>query len=174
MRRLTVINAPSMVHLLQSEIHRNDESRYDHRLHGVLLVALGHSCSESAEILGHTVTTIENWVNRFNNGGFNSLRDEPHTGRPPALSAAQMKEIRKDITEDPKKLGYDQNLWDGKLLSHHILSQYNVTLSVRQCQRLFQKLEFRQRKPRPISSKADLEKQEDFKKTTSENSKREI
>ena len=174
MRRLNVINAHSRVNLIQNEIHRNDESRYDHRLHGVLLVALGYSCSESAKILGHTVTTIENWVNHFNNGGFNSLRDEPHTGRPPALSVVQMDEIRKDIAKDPKKLGYDQNLWDGKLLSHHILSRYGVTLSIRQCQRLFHKLEFRQRKPRPISSKADLEKQESFKKTTSENSKREI
>jgi len=169
-----VINAPSMVNLLQNEIHRNDESRYDHRLHGVLLVALGYSCSESAKILGHTVTTIENWVNRFNNGGFNSLRDEPHTGRPPALSVQQMNEIHKDIAEDPKKLGHDQNLWDGKLLSHHIFLRYGVTLSVRQCQRIFHKLEFRQRKPRPISSKVDLEKQECFKKTKSEDTKREI
>lgn len=174
MRRLTVINAPSMVNLLQNEIHRNDESRYDHRLHGVLLVALGYSCSESAKILGHTVTTVENWVNRFNNGGFISLRDEPHTGRPPALSVAQMDEIRKEVAEDPKKLGYDQNLWDGKLLSHHILFQYGISLSVRQCQRIFHKLDFRQRKPRPISSKADKEKQDCFKKTTSEDSKREI
>nr|WP_319537589.1 winged helix-turn-helix domain-containing protein [uncultured Methanospirillum sp.] len=174
MRRLTVINAQSMVNLLQNEIHRNDESRYDHRLHGVLLVALGYSCSESAKMLGHTVTTIENWVNRFNKGGFNSLRDEIHTGRPPSLSEPQLNDIRKDIAQDPKNLGYDQNLWDGKLLSHHILLQYGITLSVRQCQRLFHKMEFRQRKPRPISSKVDKKKQECFKKTTSEDSKREI
>jgi transposase len=159
-----------MVNLLQSEIHRNDESRYDHRLHAVLLVASGYSCSESAKILGHTVTTIENWVNRFNKGGFNSLRDEPHTGRPPALSQVQMNEIRIDIADDPKRLGYDQNLWDGKLLSHHIFFRYGVTLSVRQCQRLFHKMEFRQRKPRLISSTVDKAKQESFKKTTPENS----
>jgi len=91
-----------VVNLLQCEIYRNDESRYDHRLYGVLLVVLGYSCSESAKILGHTVTTIENWVNRFINGGFNSLSDEPHTGRPPALSLSPMNEIRKDIAEDPK------------------------------------------------------------------------
>ena len=83
MRKLTVVNAPTMAILIQSEIQRNDDSRYDHRLHGVLLVALGHSCSETANILGHTVTTIENWVNRFNKGSFASLRDEPRTGRPP-------------------------------------------------------------------------------------------
>ncbi|WP_319579939.1 helix-turn-helix domain-containing protein [uncultured Methanospirillum sp.] len=115
-----------MVTLLQNEIHRNDDSKYDHRLHGVLLVALGYSCSESAKILGHTVTTIENWVNRFNEGGFKSLRDEPHTGRSPSLSFDQMKEIRETIVEDPKLLGYNQNLWDGKFMSHHILKKYGI------------------------------------------------
>jgi transposase len=170
MRKLTVVNAPTMAILLQNEIHRNDESKYDHRLHGVLLVALGHSCSETAKILGHTVTTIENWVNRFNRGGFNSLRDELHTGRPSTLSFEQMKDIREAISQDPMKLGYNQNLWDGKLLSHHILVKFGITLSVRQCQRLFHKLDFRQRKPRPVSSKVDSAKQDTFKKTNSENS----
>jgi len=74
-RKLTVVNAPTMVILLQNEIHRNDNSRYDHRLHGVLLVALGHSCSETTNIFGHTVTTIENWVNQFNKGSFAALID---------------------------------------------------------------------------------------------------
>lgn len=170
MRKLTVVNAPTMAILLQNEIHRNDESKYDHRLHGVLLVALGHSCSDTAKILGHTVTTIENWVNRFNSGGFSSLRDEPHTGRPSSLSFEQMSEIREAISQDPMKLGYNQNLWDGKLLSHHILVKFGITLSIRQCQRLFHKLDFRQRKPRPVSSKVDLLKQDSFKKTDSENS----
>lgn len=174
MRKLTVVNAPTMAILLQNEINRNDDSKYDHRLHGVLLVALGYSCSETAKILGHTVTTIENWVNRFNSGGFNSLRDEPHTGRPSTLSVEQMKEIRESITKDPKLSGYNQNLWDGKLLSHHISIQFGIILSVRQCQRLFHKLEFRQRKPRPMSSKADLLKQDCFKKTIPKDSKREI
>ena len=83
---------------------------------------------------------------------------------PPSLSDDQMKEIRKALSKDPKSVGYNQNLWDGKLLSHHISVQFGILLSVRQCQRLFQKLEFRQRKPRPMSSKADPVKQDLFKK----------
>lgn len=165
MERLKIRDAAIMEDLIREEIHRNDESKYDHRLHGILLVARGHTCSNVADLLGHTVKTIENWVNRFNEGGFNSLKDEPHTGRPPNLSKAQLSEIDRDIRLDPQTLGYNQNLWDGKLLSHHILSKFGVPLSVRQCQRLFHILGFRQRKPRPISSKCDLDKQDDFKKT---------
>jgi len=165
MQRLKVINAPTMVILLQNEIQRHEESKYDHRLHGVLLVAKGYSCSNVGEMLGHNVKTIENWVNRFNKGGFKALMDEPHTGRPPILSSDQMAKIGEDIKGEPNLLGYCQNLWDGKLLSYHILCKFGISLSVRQCQRLFHKLDYRQRKPRTISSKSDPEKQALFKKT---------
>ena len=90
--------------------------------------------------------------------------DEPHTGRPPTLSKNQLSEIDKDIRLDPQSSGYNQNLWNGKLLSHHIFNKFEVHLSVRQCQRLFHNLGFRQRKPRPISSRCDPSKQEDLKK----------
>ena len=39
MRPLQVTDAETMVLGLQDEIRRSEESRYDHRLHGVLLVA---------------------------------------------------------------------------------------------------------------------------------------
>ena len=59
--------------------------------------------------------------------------DEPHTGRPPTLSKNQLSEIDMDIRLDPQSLGYSQNLWNGKLLSHHIFNKFEVHLSVRQC-----------------------------------------
>ena len=165
MRRLEVINAPRVAYIFQLEIERSDESRYDHRLHGVLLVAQGLSCSKVADLLGHTTKTIENWVNNFNSDGFAALRDEKRTGRPSKITANLLEQINDEIRLDPHDLGYNQNLWDGKLLSHHIKIKYGISISVRQCQRLFHKLDFRRRIPRPISSKSDPTKQEAFKKT---------
>jgi len=164
MKRLEINNAKTMAYLFQLEIERSEDSRYDHRLHGVLLVAQGLTCSEVARLLGHTSKTIENWVNRFNSDGFNALRDEKRSGRPSKLSLELVDKINNDIRIDPQNLGYNQNLWDGKLLSHHIKMKYGISLSVRQCQRLFHKLGFRQRIPRPMSSKSDPIKQEEFKK----------
>jgi hypothetical protein len=40
-----------------------------------------------------------------------------------------------------------------------------VDLGVRQCQRLFHHLGFRQRKPRPLIAKSDPEAQRKYKKT---------
>lgn len=164
MKKLQIPNASTQSYIIQAELQKSDDSRYYHRLHGVLLVAKGFSCSVVACTFGHTVKTIENWVNRFNLGSYDALRDEKHTGRPSKLSDAQFEEIAKDIRINPLNLGYNQSLWDGKLLSYHIEKKFNITLSVRQCQRMFHKFDFRLIKPRPKSSKGDPKKQIEFKK----------
>lgn len=50
---------------LHQEIYRSEESRYDHRLHGVLLVAQGMTSSEVARLLGDAPRSVEYWVHRF-------------------------------------------------------------------------------------------------------------
>ena len=54
-----------MVLGLQDEIRRSEESRYDHRLHGVLLVAQGMTCREAGKLLGDAPRTVEYWVHEF-------------------------------------------------------------------------------------------------------------
>jgi transposase len=54
---------------LQQEIKRSEESRYDHRLHGVLLVAQGLTCPEVARLLGDAPRSVENWVHHFDQQG---------------------------------------------------------------------------------------------------------
>jgi hypothetical protein len=52
MKPLAVSDAETMRLALQDEIRRSEASRYDHRLHGVLLVAQGMNCWEVARLLG--------------------------------------------------------------------------------------------------------------------------
>ncbi len=58
------------------------------------------------------------------------------------------------------------NLWDGKSLAQFLQQRCGVELGVRQCQRLFRKLEFRLRKPRPEIARADPERQRLHKKNS--------
>ena len=51
-RALTIADSANIILGLQDEIRRSEESRYDHRLHGVLLVAQGMTCPEVAALLG--------------------------------------------------------------------------------------------------------------------------
>jgi transposase len=92
--------------------------------------------------------------------------DGNHPGRPTRLSANDLADLRKDISRNPRELGYDQNLWDGLLLSHHLIQKYSISLGIRQCQRLFHQLGFSLQRPRRKASEADGPRQEAFKKTT--------
>lgn len=150
---------------LQQEIRRSDESRYDHRLHGVLLVCQGLSCHHVGEWLGEDPTTVQRWVHRFERSGFSGLVEGERSGRPCRLDGAVIKKVEEELRKNPRELGHEQNLWDGKLLAHHLDQVHGVKLGVRQCQRLFRNLGFRRRKPRPLIAQADPAAQAAFKKT---------
>ena len=62
-------------------------------------------------------------------------------------------------------MGLKTNLWDGKTLSAFIQERYEVPVGVRQCQRLFRRLGFRLRKPRPVIARADAQRKRRTKKT---------
>jgi transposase len=163
MRALT-INDPDVILGLQDEIRRSEEARYDHRLHGILLVAQGMTSPEVAKLLGDAPRTVQYWVKRFEHHGLAGLTDKERPGRPSFLSEPQVKEIDRVLRQAPRVQGLGENLWDGKALSAFIQKRYRVQLGIRQCQRLFRQLGFRLRKPRPSIAHADLILQKQHKK----------
>jgi len=165
MKRLTVTDASTIVLGLQDEIRRSEESRYDHRLHGVLLVAQGLSCPEVGRLLGDSPRTVEYWVGRFEDRGLAGLVEGERSGRPRRLSDGQLAEIDSVLRQTPESVGISSGIWDGKGLAAFIKMRYGVVLGVRQCQYIFKSLGFRRRKPRPLIARADPELQETYKKT---------
>lgn len=159
MKPLRISDAETVILGLQDEIRRSDEARYDHRLHGVLLVAQGMTCPEVSLLLGDAPRTVENWVRRFEEEGLAGLTEAERPGRPARLSEAQLEAIQVALRRSPRELGLSVNLWDGKTLSAFIEREWGIVLGVRQCQRLVRRLGFRLRKPRPKLAKADPEEQ---------------
>jgi len=151
---------------LQQEIQRSEEARYDHRLHGVLLVAQGLTCPEVADLLGDAPRSVEYWVHRYQEKGLAGLKEGERTGRPRRLNEKQIKQINRVLRANPSDAGMGVNLWDGKTLSAWIEKTYNLQMGVRQCQRLFRQLDFRLRKPRPLLAKADPKRQKAHKKNS--------
>ncbi len=166
MKPLTIADASNIALGLQDEIRRSDESRYDHRLHAVLLVAQGMRCPEVARLLGDATRTVEYWVRRFEQKGLAGLVEGDRPGRPRRLNAEQIEEINTVLRQTPREVGLTGTLWDGKTLSAFITRRYEIVVGVRQCQRLFRQLGFRQRKPRPMIAKADPERQAAHKKNS--------
>ena len=156
MRKLEIADADVMRIAIQQEIQRSEESRYDHRLHGLLLVTGGQSCGQVAELFGEDRRTVQRWVKTLEQRGLDGLREGQRPGRPRSL--------QRDLRKGPDAFGLTGHLWDGKLPSEHLRRHYDVRLGVRQCQRLFSQMGFRFRKPRPQVAQSDPKKVEAFKK----------
>jgi transposase len=166
MRALTIADGSTIILGLQDEIRRSAESRYDHRLHGVLLVAQGMSCCQVAALLGDAPRTVEYWVHRFEDKGLAGLQEGQRSGRPSRLHPQQVAEIQTALRRRPADFGLSGNLWDGKTLGAYIAQKYSVTLGARQCRRFFRQWKFRLVKPRPRIARADPARQAEHKKNS--------
>lgn len=164
MEKLHISDAESVIFALQDEIRRSEDSRYDHRLHAILLVAQGMSGREVARVLGDSPRTIAYWVSRFEEKGLAGLVDGKRSGRPRRLSEAQLDEISAALRKPPSDFDLQGGFWDGKTLSAFIKNKWGVELRVRQCQNLFRQLGFRLRKPRSMIAHGDEEKRRVYKK----------
>jgi transposase len=165
MHKLQIEDAEVMRVAIQQEISRSEESRYDHRLHGLLLVTSGQSCREVARLFGEDASTVQRWVRRFERDGLEGLRDGERPGRPRMIDARRWRKLAVELRATPREFGLEASLWDGPLLSEHLRRRYGIELGVRQCQRLFRQMGFRLRKPRPQVAQSDPIKVATVKKT---------
>ena len=114
MKALKISDSEAMVMALQDEIRRSEQSRYDHRLHGVLLVAQGMTCPQVAALLGDAARTVEYWVRGFERDGLAALVENERSGRRARLDDAQLEIVAAVLRETPEAVGLAGNLWDGK------------------------------------------------------------
>jgi len=168
MKRLVVEHSEEVKLAIQSYFERNTESRFIHRLHGILLFINNEkaSCDSIGSLFGNSPRSISNWVRILNKSGdLESLRDKKRSGRPSRLHSEQKAALKKVLQRPPEENGMTANIWDGKTLSAYIERRYGIILKVRACQNLFHELGFSLKRARPKVSKGDEKKKEEVKKT---------
>lgn len=129
----------------------HDDTRYYFRVFSVNFVLNGMSAADVAEIAGVSRPTVSEWVKAVDEQGFEALKAVKQTGRPPRLSKAQKAEIDTVLQNEPAKYGY--KVWVSPTLSAFIKKKYDIELSTRQCQRLFQELGYSKIRPQTFPSK---------------------
>ena len=145
MKQLEIPDADAMRMAILYEVRRSPESRYDHRLHGLLLVASGQSCTAVAETFGESPRTVQRWIRAFQRHGLDALREGARPGRPPLLDAQTWSSLVIDVQGSPAAFGQREGPWDGKTLAEHLQKYYHIVLGVRQCQRLLLRMKAQQR-----------------------------
>jgi transposase len=163
MRKLHIANPDGLRTAIQQEIGHSADARYYHRLHGLLLLAAGYSCSEVARFFGEDDTTVQRWVHRFERGGLRALRESFRPGRPRFLDPEQWCQLEVDLRQSPLDFGFTAASWDGSSLSEHLRRRFAVLMGVRQCQRILRQIGWRAREPgkrvsakRPDADRGDI------------------
>jgi transposase len=172
MKRLVIQNSEGIRDKIQSYFNGNEEAKFIHRLHGILLFSEkeDESCDSIGALFGNSPRTISNWIKRINEtGDIESLRCKAKSGRPPRLLEAQKQELKEVLQESPEKHGISINIWDGKSLSAYIDMRYGIVMKTRTCQRLFHQLGFSLKRARPVVARADEDKKVESKKTPRKN-----
>ena len=124
----------------------------------------GDSIRKIADDFGSTYSTIRDWLVRAKDG-LGRLHDTKRLGPSRRLSAEQLAEIREDLLAGPRELGFETDMWTGKILVEHIRRKYEITFVPRTMQTLMHEMGFRHVKPRPRHPKAaSNEEKKAFKK----------
>ena len=82
MKKTPLLDAEDSIFILQDEIRRTHEVRYDHRLHAMLLVTQGLSSHKVSLLLGDSQRTLAYWIRQFNEEGLAGLAEAERPGRP--------------------------------------------------------------------------------------------
>lgn len=168
MQKLKIQNKEQIREQIHLYLHKNEEARFIHRLHGVLLLIDNeqNNCTTVGSLFKNSPRSLSNWVYKINNSNnIEILRDRPKPGKKPRLTDDQMEKIKVAIQKHPEEVGISANIWDGKVLSFYIQKEFGVILLVRQCQRLFKKLGFSLKRARPVVAKGNPQLKEESKKT---------
>ena len=149
----------------RSIVSESADNKFVHRVSMVNLMLSGFSAKELAKYCGESERTLQSWLKKVDEQGWEKLISKKQTGRPSRLSNQQVEEIRIAVQANPEQSGY--NVWDGPTLSDYIKNQYGIEYGVRASQYLLHRMVYSLIRPQvyPSLEQPDDEAREAFKKT---------
>lgn len=121
----------------------------------VNLIFGGISPKELSTYCSETERTLQLWVKKVDECGWESLLAVKQTGRPKVLTDQQISEIKEAVQRPPKESGY--LVWDGPTLSNYIKTRYDIAYGVRACQKLLHEMGFSLVRPQTYPSLKNLD-----------------
>ena len=133
------LDRKNIIAAIQDEISHFPKARYYHRLHVALYALKTGSCYKAASVYGHSTQSVYNWLHRLETDGLSGLQKSARQGRSLRLEPMQEITLHMNLSCSPRKFGYAQDVWTGKLLSHYLKNNYSVSLHTRQCQNILKR-----------------------------------
>jgi transposase len=154
MKRISIKQSEKLLRQIEDYFDSTDELKFAAKLQGVLLLLRdeNNNCSQVARQLGKTPQTIAGWARKLNQGkggNIEVLRDKIKPGRNTRLSKDRIKFIKDVLRQKPTHFGMTSTKWDGSTLSVYLHQSLGITLQIRQCQRILQRLGYANKRGRP-------------------------
>lgn len=130
------------------QLSRREVGRVSERIRMVLLSSRGYTVPQIAAIFECDEATVRSWIERFEAGGVEELRDRPRPGRPRKAEPVALQTIRHEIERGPAAAGYLFGCWTLVTLARHLATQCGLHLSRATVRRTVLHLDFRWRRPR--------------------------
>lgn len=127
---------------------RREVGRVAERMRMVLLSARGYTVPQIATIYECDEATVRRWIERYEAGGVQGLRDLPRPGRPPRADAAAREEIRRMVEAGPAE-DAQPGYWSVLVLVLH-LGASGLALSASTLRRCLHGLDFAWKRPRHV------------------------
>jgi transposase len=133
------------------------------RLLAIKLAIEGKKSEDIADLLHMTGVTIRKYMKRWNQRGYEGLRDIPHPEAECKLTEAEMIEIDKALQKSPREAGIERSNRTAPVLIEYIRKQFGKTVSGGTCCNIFKRLKHTKTRPKKQNKKLDAEAAEKFR-----------
>jgi transposase len=94
----------------------------------LMMSARGHTAVHIAEVLGLCRDTVTDIRRRWQQRGLRSLVDRPRSGRPPTVTPAYRRELRRALDRSPLAFGYVFTVWSIARLNTHLTRRTGIAI----------------------------------------------
>ena len=136
-------------------------SRLARRIHGIYLAHKGHTCPEIIKIIGASRRTIQQWIQKYNSGGIEALKDKPRSGKPTTLPRSLEKKFCHRIASGPSKQD-GVSVLNGPAIKRLLEREFGVVYSLWGVYDLLHRLGYSCLCPRPQHEKVNPQTQDEF------------
>lgn len=126
----------------------NQESKEALRLRGIQQILNGKTPEMVAESFEMNIRTVYKWLAAYHYGGWEALKSNSISGRPPKLSGEQMQWLAKTVNDkNPLQLNFVYALWTLGMIRQVIRDQFGISLSEVSVGRVMRRLGFTPQRP---------------------------
>ena len=115
----------------------------------------GYATEEVATFFGVDASSVRRWLTAFRQGGALGLTARPAPGRPPKLTRAQEKVVRRWLADRPTAYGFATELWTCPRLAQLIAEEWGLRFNPRYLSAWLRAHGFTPQRPRRVPRERD-------------------